>query len=268
MRPIIYYRGIEFEKEELEAASKEFFCTNRFPEIWEDDIVVGRYSLWPFYKDQQADIRFVGAKLINTYNQYLYIADLGNYVADLAELTPRTWNSPQDLPEGCSFVVKGETNSRKSNWLKDMFAKDKAAAIDISNRLSNDGLIGSQKIFFREYIPLLKFLDGVNGMPVTKEYRFFVAYGKVLCGGFYWQNYIDDIPVQVNHNEVPEDFLQKVIKRVGNQSNFYVIDVARTKSGEWIVIELNEGQQAGLSAINPHDLYRNLAMAIKLEHKL
>jgi hypothetical protein len=224
--------------------------------------------MWPFYPDQEKDIEYVGAKLINTYSQHLYIADLGNYVADLGNLTPRTWNSPLDLPDNCSFVVKGETNSRKNNWSHDMFAKDKATAIDICNRLGNDSLIGNQKIYFREYIPLVKLMDGVNGMPVTIEYRFFVAYGTILCGGFYWQNYINDIPVSVDHNQVPFDFLGQVMKKVGNKSNFYVIDVARTQSGEWIVIELNEGQQAGLSAISSHDLYRNLAMAIKLEYNI
>lgn len=279
MRPVIYYRGIEFEKDELEAARfkyipltpdvkyTQFFCTNRLLEIKKGDLVVGRYSMWPFYSDQQKDIEYSGAKLINTYNQHLYIADLGNYVMDLRDLTPRTWRNITDVPETGAFVVKGETNSRKSNWLKDMYAPNKAAAIDICNRLSNDSLIGQQKIYIREYIPLLKFLDGVNGMPVTKEFRFFVAYGTVLCGGFYWQNYIDDIPVPVYASEVPQEFLKKVIDRVGNKSNFYVIDVARTQSGEWIVIELNEGQQAGLSAINPHELYRNLLLAVDLERK-
>jgi len=49
-----------------------------------------------------------------------------------------------------------------------------------------------------------------------------------------------------------------VIDKVGNKSNFYVIDVAKTQSGEWIVIELNDGQFSGLSAIDPNDLYMNL----------
>lgn len=262
MRAVIYYRGIEFEREELEAARKHFVCTNRLPEIWEDDLVIGRYSLWPFYRDQQEDIKYLGAKLINNYNQHLYIADLGNYVADLGELTPRTWRNIEEVPETGSFVVKGETNSRKSNWLKDMYAPNKAAAIDICNRLSNDSLIGQQKIYVREYVPLVKLMDGVNGMPVTLEYRFFIAFGSIIAGGYYWQNYIDDLSVKVDPLEVPEDFLRKVIAKVGSNSNFYVIDVAKTQSGEWIVVELNEGQQAGLSAIDPKKLYRNLYSAI------
>jgi hypothetical protein len=265
MRPVIYYRGVEFEKEELNTASQQFFCTNRLPQIEKDDLVIGRYSMWPFYADQEKDVNYLGAKLINDYHQHLYIADLGNYVGDLGNLTPRTWRHVEDIPDNGAFVVKGETNSKKGDWKNSMYAPNKAAAIDICNRLSNDSLLGQQKLYVREYIPLIKLMDGVNGMPVTEECRFFVAYGVVLCGGYYWHNYIDDITFQVNHNKVPDEFLQKVIRKVGDKSNFYVIDVAKTKSGEWIVIELNDGQQAGLSAIPASDLYRNLVSVLNLD---
>lgn len=263
MRHVILYRGSDFEKEELEAASWFFTCTDRRPSIQEGDLVVGRYSLWPFYADQAKDIEYVGAKLINNYHQHLYIADLGNYVVDLERLTPRTWRSLEDLPEKGPFVLKGETNSRKHNWLRDMYAETKTDAIMIANRLADDSLLGHQKLYIRQYVPLVKYLDGVNGMPVTKEFRFFVAYGQLLCGGYYWQNYIDDIGCSPSPEEVPREFLQDVIERVGDNSNFYTIDVGQTVSGEWIVIELNDGQQAGLSCVDPFKLYQLLSTAIK-----
>lgn len=262
---IILYRGNDFEKDELEIASEFFTCTNRRPEIKSGDFVIGRYSMLPFYSDQVKDIKYVGASVINDYNKHLYVADLQNYVYDLKELTPQTWNNLMDLPDNCAFVLKGETNSRKSNWLKDMYAADKKSAIEVYNRLSSDSLIGYQQIYIRKYIPLHKYMDGINGMPVTKEFRFFVAYGKILCGDFYWQNYIDDMDHKPNANEVPRDFLQKVIDKIDNQCNFYTIDVAQCENGEWIVIELNDGQQAGLSCNSPYELYKNLASVIPNE---
>lgn len=263
MRHLILYRGTDFEREELEAANWFFKCTDRRPNIVKDDLVIGRYSLLPFYADQTKDINYVGAKLINDYNQHLYIADLGNYVVDLERLTPRTWRNLEDLPERGPFVVKGETNSRKSHWLRNMYAETKTEVIVIANRLADDSLIGQQKIYIRQYVPLVKYMDGVNGMPVTKEFRFFVAYGHLLCGGYYWQNYIDDIGGAPSADEVPREFLQDVIERVGDQSNFYTIDVGQTVNGEWIVIELNEGQQAGLSCNDPFKLYENLSRVLK-----
>jgi hypothetical protein len=261
-KEIILYRGLDFEKEELAEASKHFTCTNRRPDIKKGDLVIGRYSLLPFYADQAKDVEYVGARLINSYNEHLYIADLQNYVYDLQELTPRTWRDLHSIPDNMSFVLKGETNSRKSSWKRDMFAANKKEAIEVYGRLSDDSLIGQQKIYIREYVPLIKYMDGINGMPVTKEFRFFVAFGQILCGAYYWQNYIDDLVEMPDVNEVPLDLLHKVISRVDNQCNFFTIDVGQTQTGEWIVIELNDGQQAGLSCNAPEVLYERLRVVI------
>ena len=262
-RNIILYRGADFEQEELSEAHQFFECTNRRPDIQEADLVIGRYSLLPFYAEQAKDVEYVGGKLINNYQQHRYIADLQNWVMDLRELTPRTWRSLEDLPEKGPFVLKGETNSRKSNWLRDMYAPDKKAAIEIYSRLMDDSLIGHQKIYIRRYEPMVTYLEGVNGMPITKEFRFFVAYKQILCGGYYWQNYIDHLPEIPNPNEVPIEFLQDVVERVGDQSNFYTIDVGISISEKPFVMELNEGQMAGLSGCNPFTLYKNLDKAIR-----
>ena len=262
MRNLILYRGTDFEKEELADASQLFECTNRRPEIRSGDLVIGRYSLWPFYADQAKDIEYVGAKLINNYNQHRYIADLQNYVADLRELTPQTWRSPVDLPEEGQFVLKGETNSRKSNWKRDMFAPNKKAAIEIYGRLMDDSLIGQQEIYIRKYVPMVTYLEGIGGIPVTQEYRFFVAYQQILSGAYYWQNYMDDIPKVPSPDDIPQSFLQEVIRRVGDKSNFYTIDVGVAVSGEPFVVELNEGQQSGLSCNKASVVYANLHKAI------
>jgi hypothetical protein len=100
-------------------------------------------------------------------------------------------------------------------------------------------------------------------MPITKEFRFFVAYRQLLSGGYYWQNYVDELPEKPDPNEIPRDFLYEVIERVGDQSNFYTIDVGVSISGTPFVVELNDGQQAGLSCNDPFELYKNLDKAIR-----
>lgn len=254
----IYYRKSLMEADELAAASKHFETVSLLSDIHEGDFVIYRYSLYPFPLDQQKEIANIGAHTINTYNQHRYAADLQNYVYDLKELTPKTWERLQDIPEVGPFILKGETNSRKSNWKRDMFAPTKKDAIEIHGRLTDDSLIGQQKIFIREYVPLLTYLEGIGGIPITEEYRFFAAYGEILAGGFYWQNHIDDIDAVPDHNNVPKEFLAKVLERIGNQINFVVIDVARTATGEWIVIELNDGSQSGTSCIDLDVLYSRL----------
>lgn len=263
MNPIIYYRKSLMDADELTAAQKHFKCVDLITDIPEDSLVIPRYSMMPFYNDQEREIKNLKSQLINDCYQHAYVADLQNYVYDLKELTPRTWTSLQDLPDNVSFVLKGETNSRKAQWLKSMFAQDKQAAVNVYNELTNDSLIGYQKIYIREYVPLFKYLEGINGMPVTREFRFFVAYDNILCGDYYWQNYVDDLPERPNPKDVPLSFLQEVISRVGSQCNFYTIDVGQTIHGDWIVIELNDGIQAGLSCNDPNFLYENLDVILR-----
>lgn len=261
-RNIILYRGLDFEQEELDHAKLYFTCTDRRPVIKPGDLVIGRYSVYPFYAEQAKDLEYIGANFINSYAQHRYVADLQNYVYDLKELTPRTWDDLSMIPEKGPFILKGETNSRKFNWNRDMYAETKKDAIEVFSRLSDDGLVGHQKIYVRQYVPLVTYMIGLGGIPITKEFRFFVAYGKVISGGYYWQTYMDQLSKVPSPEEVPREFLQEVINRVGNQCNFYTIDVAQTDSGEWIVIELNEGQMAGLSCNNPEILYKNLALSL------
>jgi hypothetical protein len=60
------------------------------------------------------------------------------------------------------------------------------------------------------------------------------------------------------HKEVPQVFIDKVIAKVSLNIRFWVFDVARKINGDWIVVELNDGQQAGLSDIDPERFYRVL----------
>jgi hypothetical protein len=61
---------------------------------------------------------------------------------------------------------------------------------------------------------------------------------------------------------VPQAFLAEVNERIKLHANFYVVDVAQTEKGDWIVIELNDGQQSGLSDNSPVALYRWLLEAV------
>lgn len=266
MTPIIYYRQSLMEPGELNAACKKFSCVSLLTNIEESNLVISRYSVYPFPLDQEKEILNVGAVPLNSYRQHKYIADLGNYVADLGELTPQTWDNLVDLPDEGPFVLKGETNSRKADWDRDMFAPDKKAAINIHSRLCADTLIGQQKIYIRKFVPLVTYLKGIGGIPVTKEYRFFVCMGEVISGGYYWQNYAEDLPEIPDHNEVPQEFLQKVIDIIKPHINFFVIDVAQTQDGNWIVVELNDGSQSGLSCNDPNVLYSNLKKVLEKNH--
>ena len=267
MRPVILYRNSlslkEDEREREAAAAAGFTVLNKRAEVQKDDFVVGRYSCVPFYREFAADIEYVGATLINSVSQHNYIADLQNWVVDLREMTPETWSRLEDLPDEGSFVLKGSTNSRKHDWDTMMFAKDKRAAIEVHSRLCADGLIGYQDIFIRRYEPLTTYMVGIKNLPITKEFRFFVYKGQIVSGGYYWSSHVDELETIPSPSEVPEAFLQEAISRIGNSATFYTIDVAQKINGEWIVIELNDGQQAGPSENDIDVLYKRLFESIQ-----
>lgn len=266
MDPIILYRKDIDWKYEEDIARSYFPCTNSRMTIKKNSLVIPRFSAVPFYKELEFDINYVESRLINTYNQHLYISDLGNWYLDLIGYTPKTWERIHDIPENTSFILKGETNSKKFSWRTHMFAENKKEAIQVYSRLMNDSVLQYQKIYIREYVKLEKLTDGLQDLPISREYRFFVYKNIILSGGFYWSSHYDQLiedKIILNEKEVPIDFLNKIIKKIqnttfGHAPDFYVIDVAKTDNGNWIVVELNDGSMSGLCQNDPEILYSNL----------
>lgn len=259
MQTTIYFRASfgDDTKEELEIAKKHFNVVQNRMKIKKNNLVIPRYSALPFYKELEQDMIDNKCKLINTFEMHNYVANILNYYYDLKEYTPKTYENWINLPRDKSFIVKGLTNSKKFEWNTKMFAKTYLDVPKIAMSLMDDDLIRDQGIIVREYIPLKKLSEGINGLPISNEWRTFVLNGKIVETGFYWSNEADCKP----YNELPTNakiFLQKVINIVKDKINFFVIDIAETQSGDWIVIELNDGQMSGLSEINPDNFYKNL----------
>lgn len=270
MRPTILYRASRecMGIEELGAAQAHFATTTSRLDISRDTLVIGRYSVLPFYRELEDDIRELGGRLINTHSQHLYVADLQNWVADLGDLTPSTWAALEDIPDDGSFVLKGATNSKKFNWKTHMYAATRKDAFDVYDRLMDDGLISQQQIYIRRFVPLVTYYEDIIGLPVTREFRFFVYDGEILCGGYYWANHAPELEERVKAEEldpanVPRPFLEQVMRKIGRKVMFYALDVAQTAAGDWIVIELNDGQMSGLSTNDPKLLYSRLRERVR-----
>lgn len=271
MYPIILYRDSEFtfNRKEVVAMKKYFRTTPNRATIKPNDLVIGRLSVLPYYRETHDDIAIMGGKLINGTHHHGYLANLAYWYRDLEEITPKTWFWWADIPhDDIPLVLKGETNSRKSMWKTHMFAKDKNEASTVMSRLLDDHFISQQNIVFREYVPLKTYCHGLNGQPITDEYRFFIYKKEVVAGGFYWSSHVDEINengIFPDHKNVPREFLDKVISKVQYDDMFYVADVAQTENGNWILIELNDACMSGLSCIDPDTLYLNLKNLLEKE---
>lgn len=258
MEPIILFRGDLDNMDELDAAKKHFPVTLTRLDINRQELVIGRYSVLPFYRELEFDITRKGAKLVNSFREHRYVADVMSWANDLEEMTPSTWLRPEDAPKHCALVLKGATNSKKFQWDTDMFAPDFKTAMEIYGRLQDDSLIGTQDIYLRRYVPLRRLDTGPRGLPISEEYRFFVLNGQVVGSGFYWSSYAHLVTPEITPAAVPPQFLEEAISRVKDRVPFFVMDIARTEDNDWIVIELNDGQMSGLSEVDPDTLYANM----------
>lgn len=270
MKPIILYRNDIDWRQEEHVAKKYFDCTDSRMTL-KDNLVIARFSALPFYKEVEKDLKYNNCRMINTYEQHRYIADLGNWYYDLHQFTPETWDVLHAIPDDGPFILKGETNSKKFLWNSHMFAKDKKAAIEVHGRLMADSMLQYQKIYIRRYVPLEVLSSGLQGLQITREYRFFVYKTQILSGGFYWSSHSEEIReegISIDPDEVPREFLNAIINKIQNTELseppiYYVIDVAQTASGDWILIELNDAVMSGLSDNDPDVLYNNLKDALK-----
>ena len=263
----ILFRKELVEPDEFKAAEQFFKVVKYRTSVQENDLVIPRYSALPFYEELAEDVGRMGGRLINSYRQHCYVADLRNWYYDLADFTPRTWFFLDQIPEEGPFVLKGQTNSKKFFWNSHMFANNKKEATEVFLKLAIDGYVGNQQIYCRQYVPLKNFGTGVAGLPFSEEYRFFICNGKILTGNFYWSEVMEENEFEdkkfPSPNNVPTDFLNKIIEIVSPRVPFFVVDIARTEEGKWIVIELNDGQQSGLSGNKPEILYSNLKRVLE-----
>ena len=265
MRNIVLYRpyDADYEDDELAIISKHFDVTRYRSDIKAGDLVIGRYSLLPFYREQAEDIEHVGASVINSYAQHRFIANISNWYPVLEGLTPETWFDLNFVNKPGPYVLKGETNSKRQKWSTHMYAAAISAARSVYANLMSDDLISSQGICIRQFVELEKFGEQVTGLAIANEYRFFVCDGQVLGGGYYWSSCVDDLGFMPNHKDVPEDFLNEVIGLIGSSARFYALDVAKTKDGKWTVIELNDGSMSGMSCCSADEVFGNLKLVLE-----
>ena len=257
MKPIILFRSSIDTEDELEIARKYFDVTDSRTEC-KNRLVIGRYSVLPFYKELEKDLENNNSRLINSYHQHKYIANF-DYYKDVKDFTPETWFELTRIPEGGPYIVKGKTNSKKHKWNTLMFAKDRIQAIRIATELMDDPLIEQQGIIVRKYIPLEFLEEGINGQPFVNEHRIFFYKETMLATGFYWAQ------TEITREIEIEGLLlaQEIAKIVSRNVDFFVLDIAKTAEGKWILIEINDAQMSGLSDCNPELLYSNLSQAIR-----
>ena len=116
MEPLLLVRSQHMSKYERQFAARHF----RIEEsrmACHNSLVVGRYSVLPFYEELDRDLRLIGGRLINTVEQHRWISTF-DYYREVKDFTPETWDdeSIHLCQHNGPFVVKGNLSSKKWQW--------------------------------------------------------------------------------------------------------------------------------------------------------
>ncbi|MGB4774006.1 MAG: ATP-grasp domain-containing protein [Daejeonella sp.] len=212
----------------------------------------GQYAL--LYKSLLAK----NYKLINSpaeYQNYHYLPDSYKFIS---RHTPKTiWLTVENQQvnydqvfnsiatfENSPLIVKDFVKSQKHYWdtacyIVSAADRNKVKSViekfvELQNTDLNEGLV------IREFVELNDLTThSKSGMPLKQEYRLFFLNGQLLGCYEYWEEgeySADEHP--------PLELFKNIAKDI--ESNFFSMDIAKSKNGEWIIIELGDGQVAGL----------------------
>lgn len=268
MKPTVLFRSDNTDdaNAEREIAAQSFNVVGLRSHCPQLSVVIGRYSCLPYYRELEGDLQKMGSRLVNSYREHQWIANFVDYYEALQEFTPRSWTEREFPDSGYDgpVIIKGRTNSRKRRWKHGMFAENRQEAVALANDLANDPLLGPQGLIYREYVPLVTFEhDQISGLPITNEHRFFFYKETLLTHGYYWVTASDEAQKQASCPPETVAFACKLAKIAAEHTTFFVLDVAEKAAGGWMLVEVNDGQQSGLSDNKAEVLYPALRAALE-----
>ena len=239
MQPILHFRSELAFQHELRVAREYFPVIEQRCACPPGSLVVGRYSVLPFYCELERDLEILGSRLVNSGTQHRWIANF-EYYLDLKEFTAESWDgSDFHLCDWRGpFVVKGRLSSHKHRWKSHMFAKTKLRAIEIGRELAEDAQIRDQGIIYRRYVPLVTYEVGLHGLRYTNEWRLFYLGDKRLSYGYYWSL----AETAAERQLAPEglEFADRVARIAAQHTQFFTLDIAEKEAGGWLLIEIND----------------------------
>ena len=92
---------------------------------------------------------------------------------------------------------------------------------------------------------------------VDRADRAFVHRDDVLAYGFYWDEHRDSIALTRADEAAIMALSIEAARRIGTP--FIAVDIGQLEDGSWIVIEVSDGQFAGLSHVTTLELWSKLA---------
>ncbi|HPF38782.1 MAG TPA: ATP-grasp domain-containing protein [Phycisphaerae bacterium] len=216
----------------------------------------------------------VGLHPVNGPDAYRACHYLPDSYAFIRDRTPRTVFEPCDANisrdkianlvksfGAAPLIVKDYVKSQKHLWDEACFIPT-AADLDNVERvtrrflaLQDDDL--NEGLVYREFVRLRQIgTHPRSGIPLHLEFRAFFLDAQPIAMAPYWDatTYPDSRPNLDDFSAIAASI----------PSRFFSMDIAMTESGEWIIVELGDGQVSGLpERIDPLAFYRALANGLR-----
>jgi hypothetical protein len=193
--------------------------------------------------------------LINTPEQYKFCHWLPESYETIKDYTPKSVWIPNgegfsidqilnriSIFNGGPLILKDYVKSMKHFWNDACFISASKNKDEVNRVVSNflKYLYGEPQggLVFREFLELEPIgIHSKSKMPLTKEFRLLYLNNNLLSIFNYWDEgkYDTDEPDINKFNEIAK----------GINSNLFTMDIAKTKSGDWAIVELGDGQVAG-----------------------
>lgn len=206
-----------------------------------------------------------GVRLVHSPDEHRRASELPLWYPLLEDLTPRSLWGRQ--PPGADVVgselgwpifVKGSRQtSHHRRSLSIVEGPD--AYVRVLEAYERDPILHWQEIVCRSYVPLRLVEDvALDRVPSSFEFRTFWWRGRLVGFGPYWW---EGKRYEVTASEW--DGAVEVAQEAARRLNvpFLVVDVAQTAAGRWLVIECNDGQEAGYAGVPPIGLWQRLVVA-------
>ena len=195
--------------------------------------------------------------LLNNPAEYEHCHHLPSSYELIQEHTPKSvWISQDVITESLEevledlqsfgdapLIVKDYVKSRKHEWEEACYipraSNTEQAKRVISTFLERQGSSLTGGIVLREFVSFEKIGNHPkSGMPLTNEHRLFFFNKEPVLVSTYWEE------VSYESSPIPLDFYQEIARSI--ESNFFTMDIAKREDGEWMIVELGDGQVAGL----------------------
>lgn len=216
------------------------------------------------YKEEYEALEKLGVPSVNTPEQHLLASELSEWYEHIQEFTPYSICVDQ-FPEieeiedlfGWPIFIKGSRQTNRHNPELSI-ARNASDYLSIRNNYKKDPILHWQKVAIRKFIKLDQLAESVPGkVQASKEYRTFWWYGKLVGWGCYWYQ----IP-KYSDNDIDKGLAVAQIAATRLKVPFIAIDIAKTASGDWIIIECNDAQESGYAGVPPKQLWENVLKEI------